>query len=221
MKAATATRTRSRSGSGEGRAALLTAARELLSEHGGSRFSLASVAKRAGMNIALISYYFGGKEQMLLEILNEDEEVVFRPLAQLSAADLPAFKKLERYLSGVVELYARRPYLNILTHDLLRRSDDDTARRIAARVVTPVIDFHRALLAQGKAEGVFRDVDPFAFYLNVMGGVDMLFAARATIEHGFGYRMNDADLRKRFVRETLAIVTHGVATSPPPKTPES
>ena len=79
-----------------------------------------------------------------------------------------------------------------------------------------MIAFHRALLDQGKAEGVFRDVDPFAFYLNVVGGIDMLFMARATIEDGFGYRMDDAELRRRFVRDTVDLVLNGV-TLPEPK----
>lgn len=215
-----ATRQKAKPGSGEGRSALLVAARELLSEHGGSLFSVAEVAKRAGMNIALVSYYFGGKEQMLRAILDEDEEASFGPLKVLAAVDMPAIKKLERYLSGVVELYVRRPYLNILIHDLLRRSDEATRKDIAARVVTPVIAFHRALLAQGKAEGVFRDIDPFTFYLNVVGGIDMLFMARATIEDGFGYRMDDAELRRRFVRETVDMVINGVATSQAPQTTE-
>lgn len=207
-----AERTRVRPGPGESRGNLLQAARELLSEYGGSRFSLAAVAERAGANTALVSYYFGGKEQMLLEILSEDEAAVYAPLQALTAADLPARRKLKRYLAGVVQAYARRPYLNILTHDLLRRSDDATRKDIAARIVAPVVAFQRALLAQGRAEGVFRDVDPVVFYLNVVGGVDMLFGARSTIEYGFGLQMDDAELRRRFVRETYALVTDGIAS---------
>jgi len=216
MSATSAARQKGKPGSGEGRAALLAAARELLSEHGGSRFSVAELAKRARMNVALVSYYFGGKEQMLQAILDEDEDAVFAPLRILAAADMPAVDKLQRYLSGLVELHVRRPYFAILTHDLLRRSDEATRKEVSARVVNPVIAFHRALLDQGKAEGVFRDVDPFAFYLNVVGGIDMLFLARATIEDGFGYRMDDAELRRRFVRDTVDLVLNGV-TLPKPK----
>jgi hypothetical protein len=41
----------------------------------------------------------------------------------------------------------------------------------------------------------------------------MLFMARATIEDGFDYRMEDAEIRGRFVRDTVDLVTNGVATS--------
>jgi AcrR family transcriptional regulator len=210
MGATGALRQKAKPGSGDGRAALLQAARQLLSEHGGSRFSVSELAKRAGMNVALVSYYFGGKEQMLKAILEEDEEAILEPLRGLAAADMSAVDKLRRYLSGLVELYVRRPYFLVLTHDLLRRSDDETRKDIAARVIAPTIAFHRVLLAQGKAEGVFREVDPFAFYLNVVGGIDMLFMAKATIEEGFGHRMDDPQLRRRFVQDTVDLVLNGV-----------
>lgn len=193
----------------DGRNAFMAATRELLSEKGGSRFSLAEVAARTGRNIALVSYYFGGKEQMLIAVLDEDEEAVLGPIRWLRDSDLPAEQKLEMYVAGMVELMSRRPYLNVLIHELMRRSGKAVGEDIANRFTRPIIEFQAALLAQGKAEGVFRDVDPFAFYLNVMGGIDMLFSARATIRFGFGLRMDDADLRERFVRETVALVMDG------------
>jgi TetR/AcrR family transcriptional regulator len=198
----------------------MAAARELLTENGGSRFSLAEVAARSGKNIALVSYHFGGKEQMLVAIATEDEVAVTQPLQALLAADLPVLVKLERHLRGLVELHARRPYFNALIHELLRRSDAATRELIIEKVIRPMVAFQKALLEQGQAEGVFRPVDPFAFYLNVVGGVDMLFAAQATVELGFGERSDDSALRERFVRATLALVLDGMRAPPPHAGPE-
>ena len=78
----------------------------------------------------------------------------------------------------------------------------------------PVIGFQQRLLTQGKAEGVFRDVDPFAFYLNVVAGVDMLFSAHSTNEFGFRHRMDRA-LRCRFVSETVALLIRGITLQTP------
>jgi TetR/AcrR family transcriptional regulator len=195
---------------GDGREALLAAARQLLSENEGSRFSLAEVAARSGKNSALVKYYFGGKQQMLMAILKEDQDAILKPLFKLMDSDLPAAQKLERHLSGVVELHARRPYFSALTHELLRRSDKKTAKAIAVQIVRPVIEFQRRLLEQGYAEGAFRRIDPFSFHLTVMGGVEMLFAARATLEFGFSNSSDDPAVRQRFVRETLSIVLQGI-----------
>ncbi len=196
------------------RDAVLKAARELLSEHEGPRFSLAAVAERSGRNIALVSYHFGGKDQMLLSILREDQQALRLPLEKLAAAEIDPVAKLGRHLSGMVEVHARRPYLTALTHELLRRGDAATREIVTTEVVRPVIEFQRKLLEEGVAAGVFRPVDPFSFYLNTVGAIDMLFSARATLQFGFGERSSDPALRARFVRETLALILHGVSAHP-------
>jgi AcrR family transcriptional regulator len=198
----------------DGRTAFMMAVRELLSEHNGSRFSLAEVAARAGRNIALVSYYFGGKEQMLIAVLKDDEDAFMVPLRALVASDLPADHKLERHLSAWVDMLAKRPYLNVLIHELLRRSGPEIGEDIANRFVRPTIELQAQILAQGEREGLFRKLDPFVFYLNVMGGIDMLFSARSTIEFGFGRRMNDAATRASFVKDTLSLVLHGALAAP-------
>lgn len=198
----------------DGRTALMVAVRELLSEHGGSRFSLAEVALRAKRNIALVSYYFGGKEQMLIAILQEDEDAFLGPLRELVASDLPADQKLEQHLNGWVDMIANRPYLNVLIHELLRRSGPEVGEDIANRFVRPTIELQAQILAQGEREGLFRKLDPFVFYLNVMGGIDMLFSARSTIEFGFGRRMDDAATRASFVKDTLSLILHGALANP-------
>ncbi len=198
----------------DGRTALIVAVRELLTEHGGSRFSLAEVALRAGRNIALVSYHFGGKEQMLIAILQEDEEAFLGPLRELVASDLPADQKLERHLNGWVQMIASRPYLNVLIHELLRRTGPEVGEDIANRFVRPTIELQAQILEQGEREGLFRKLDPFVFYLNVMGGIDMLFTARSTIEFGFGHRMNDEATRASFVKDTLSLILHGALANP-------
>lgn len=198
----------------DGRTAIMVAVRELLSEHGGSRFSLAEVAVRSGRNIALVSYYFGGKEQMLTAILEEDEHAFYGPLREIVASDLPADQKLERHLSDWVDMVASRPYLIILIHELLRRSGPEIAEDIANRFVRPTIELQAQILEQGERQGLFRKLDPLVFYLNVMGGIDMLFNARSTIELGFGRRMDDTATRTKFVKDTLSLVLHGALANP-------
>lgn len=198
----------------DGRTAFMIAARELLTEHGGSRFSLAEVAARAGRNIALVSYYFGGKEQMLIAILKEDEDAFLAPLRELVASDLPADQKLERHLSAWVEMLSSRPYLNVLIHELLRRCGSAVGRDIANRFVRPTIELQAQILEQGVRERLFRKIDPFVFYLNVMGGIDLLFSARSTIEFGFGRRMNDEATRASFLKNSLSLILHGALANP-------
>lgn len=194
----------------EGRSAILEAARALLGERGGSRFTLAEVAKRAGKNVALVSYYFGGRENMLIAILDEDQAIMTKPLDKQLEPDLPAEARLERHLSGMVKLWSKRPYLYALAGELLRRSGRSSEDEIVNRLLRPTIEVQRSILEQGRAEGVFRDIDPMIFYLYVMGAVDMLFKARNTIENVFGRSADDAEIREHFVKQTMSLVMDGL-----------
>lgn len=194
----------------DGRSAILEAARALLGERNGTRFTLAEVAKRAGKNVALVSYHFGGREKMLIAILDEDQAIMTKPLDKQLELDLPAETRLERHLSGMVQLWSKRPYLNALAAELLRGSGKNYQDEIVNRLLRPTVEVQRSILKQGRAEGVFRDIDPMIFYFNVMGAVDMLFNARNTIENVFGRDADDVELHKHFVKETMSLIMDGL-----------
>ena len=196
--------------SSDGRSALLDAARELLSENGGSRFSLAEVAKKSGRNTALVSYYFGGKEQMLLAILDEDEEEILPPFQKLISLEVSPEKKLRLHLEGMSELYSQKPYLTILIPELLLRSRKEVADSIAERFVHPIVKLQKELLQEGCKAGAFREVDHLAVYFMIMGGVNFFFSSAPNLEYGFGYKRITKELRERFVTHSLEILLNGL-----------
>jgi AcrR family transcriptional regulator len=55
----------------DSRGRLIQAARDLVAEHGLSGLKVLDVAARAGANVALINYYFGGREGLLDEVIRE------------------------------------------------------------------------------------------------------------------------------------------------------
>ena len=50
---------------------LIEAARELMIEHGILEVSLSEITQRAGVNVALVSYHFGGREGLMLSIAED------------------------------------------------------------------------------------------------------------------------------------------------------
>ncbi|HNX27677.1 MAG TPA: TetR/AcrR family transcriptional regulator, partial [Phycisphaerae bacterium] len=51
------------------REALITAAGELVAKHGFAKVSTRAIAEKAGENISSIHYHFGGKEQLMKEVV--------------------------------------------------------------------------------------------------------------------------------------------------------
>ena len=177
------------------RASILDAVRKLIEETESVEFSLARVAQVSGKNAALVSYHFGGKEQMLLAVLRDDEAKIMNPVTELSNWDhLDAKEKLRLHIRGVFKLFAKKPYLSLLTRTLVRRSDEKTARELVTDAARPVIQLQKQILDQGVKEGAFRPVDPFSFYMITMGAVEFFFAGSATIKYGFKRNPSDRKL---------------------------
>lgn len=86
MTESSPTRAGRRSGESTARADILAAARELFASNGFKSTSLRAVAAEAGVDVALVSYYFGSKHGLFVEAL----EVPVDPAQQLTrAADGP------------------------------------------------------------------------------------------------------------------------------------
>ncbi|GAC1449582.1 MAG: hypothetical protein PVSMB11_10920 [Desulfuromonadaceae bacterium] len=92
------------------RAALIKIATPLFAEKGFNGVSVRKIAALAGVNLSMISYYFGGKEGLYGEILNEQFAVLVR-VAEIARLDADPLKKFEVYVRATVARYRQNPYL--------------------------------------------------------------------------------------------------------------
>jgi len=74
------------------RRAMLEAAAELISERGFGETRIADVAKRAGASSALVIYYFGTRDRLLVDALRFSEESFYDAASTLLAEE-PDFRK--------------------------------------------------------------------------------------------------------------------------------
>jgi len=92
------------------RSKILSAATPLFAKHGLNGVSIRELASAAGVNLSMISYYFGGKEGLYAEILKEQFEG-FRYLDDIAKRDLPPLGIFELYIRGTIRRYREKPYL--------------------------------------------------------------------------------------------------------------
>jgi AcrR family transcriptional regulator len=193
------------------RALLLDTASAIMREGDVDDVSLSELSLRAGLNSALVKYYFGNKAGLLKALLDRDWQAIVTSVDALVAKDgWDPEAKLRRHISKVVDTFYAVPYLNRLTMRLVGESDEAEARRIADCYLSPLYRAYEMLIGDGVAAGVFRPVDPQLFYFTVTGAVDRFFSARLVLKHCFDQDTLTETLRDRYREHTVDIIMAGI-----------
>ena len=192
-------------------AALLNATAELLSEATNIDVSLNEISQRASVNSAMIKYYFGNKEGLLLALLERDAETAMASLKALSDMDMPAQKKLKIHINGIINAYYKSPYINRLIHYMVESGSPEASRRVTQIFIEPMIDVYRDMVAQGVREGVLKDVDPGLLYYCLVGAADHIFHAGYSVPATLGIERLDDGIKQRYAELVCDIYLRGLA----------
>ena len=187
----------------ERRAAIIDAAAQALARDGLTETTTRKIAAAAGVNQAMIGYYFGGKDELLYAVLQE----MMRRTAEIAGASLPHGASFADALAQAMEAFWRHveesPELQIMQYELtlyaLRRPESAWLARsqyegycaIVARLIAEV----SAALDERLAE------PPEALARFLVGGLDGMILQFVSVQDT--ERARD-DLR-RLIAATLAL----------------
>jgi AcrR family transcriptional regulator len=192
---------------------LLDTASRLMSDRCSIDVSLSEIAQHSGLNSALVKYYFGNKDGLLLALVEREAADALGNLKILLQLDLSPTQKLRSHIAGIINNFFRRPYLNRLLHSLLDERDSETksARQVTRLFVRPLLELQKQLLAQGVKAGEFKAIDPMLFYVSILGACDHLFNARYALRSMTGGDGLTDAVRERYIEHVCDIFIHGLA----------
>jgi AcrR family transcriptional regulator len=128
------------------------------------------IARSARVNKAMLYYHFHNKKTLYRTVLRQMFAAAAARLGGIAAADLPAPEKLERIIAAIaahITEHAMMP--NIMLREIAEGGahlDRETLAALAAipRAVAGVV-------AQGVADGAFRDVHPIFAYFSILAPI--------------------------------------------------
>lgn len=138
---------------------ILEAAEELIAEHGFEATSVRALAKKAGVNIAMISYYFGSKEK-LFEALVEYRAGFLREKFQLLNKEVQdPMERLEIMIDTYVDrIFSRHNFHRILHRQILNLQHSELNENIVNILLRNAEEVRKVLL-EGQEKKVFVQVD--------------------------------------------------------------
>ena len=189
---------------------LIEAASQIMREGDTIDLSLSELSLRAGLNSALVKYYFGNKNGLMLALLDRDMGNIVLSLGALLAKDMPPEEKLRIHIGAVIDTYYAFPYLNRLLMRMVRDSAPVEAARIAELYLKPISKVYDALIAEGVKAGKFRKIDPQMFYFTVTGAADRFYSSRLVMRHCYNQDDFSENMRDRYREHTIDLIMRGL-----------
>jgi len=135
---------------------ILQVAEQLFAEEGFDGTSVRDIAKKANVNIAMISYYFGSKEKMLEAlVLNRISDMRLQ-LESLYNENIPPFAKVDK----MVELYISRINKNRCIYQILHFEFSTKKRELNFESFTDMkrsnLETFKNIIKEGQDSGEFQ-----------------------------------------------------------------
>jgi AcrR family transcriptional regulator len=159
------------------RRSLLRAAAALFSRNGYDGTTTDAMATEAGANKAMISYHFGGKKGLYTAVLAEcldASDLVLEPVRSSSSS---SDERLGQFIELFMEFIARHPHFPLI----VLREQMAGGVHLEGELQERFFGFFRlvrSILEDGRRDGTFRDVDPHAAHLSLVGSMVFYAATR-------------------------------------------
>lgn len=205
--------TRRQARSGETRAAILAAAEQIFAKSGLEGARTDAIAAQAGVNKALLYYYFKSKDGLYEAVVEDHFREFNRQALEVLAMAGAASAVLLRYVSLYFDfISARQRYASLYQQLMMARGR--SLERLVRKYFVPRSEAFNKLLERGVRDGEFRRADPRHTAISVVGLIVFYFSAAPVLQllgHSDAY--SAANLKRR-KQEVLDFIRHGLFLDP-------
>lgn len=150
---------------------ILNIAEELFAEYGFEGTSVRELSKKAKVNVAMISYYFGSKEQLIKALIQARAGSFREKLESLYKEDLPPIDKVDI----MVDHWVERIFSNQRFHRVLNREISLQQRPSYNKMISEIMlgNFEAAkkIIFEGQKRKMFRMVDVELTMASIIGTI--------------------------------------------------
>ncbi len=169
---------------------ILDAAKQVFTQNGMSGARMQDIADKAGINKALLHYYFRSKdmlfERVFMETLKSNAPILFG----IFGKDMPIKEKITRFVEHYVELMKNNPFMPLFIINEISRNPDKLFGKIGEQV-TQVATSLGVQLKQEAEKGNIREIQPVDLMSAIMGLCIFPVIAKPILKPVFGLSEED------------------------------
>ncbi len=199
----------------QARAKIMAAAEALFAEHGFAGVGVRQIAAAAGVNGAMIHYYFGNKEKLYHAVIENAAATVRGLIADAIASATSLEERLTRFVKAYAGYIFGHPHLaRILLREML--AGGEHIMTIIPKYATTNYGMLHDALAAGVRGGELRDIDVDLAPISLIGMIIVFQLIRPLIAIGLGKIQLDARFIERLAAHTVDLFLHGAASPDQP-----
>ncbi len=174
----------------ESRAAILHAAAKEFAEHGIAGARTDAIAREAGVNKALLYYYFQDKETLYGAVLDDAFSGLKNTVFHALDGNLPPREKMLAYAGAYFDFIASNQiYPRLMQREMMRAREGQSPHidKVIKSYIQPI--FHRVgdLMRKGIADGEFRAVNPAHFVPSMVAMIVFYFSSAPMMQKIVGF----------------------------------
>lgn len=174
----------------ESRAAILKAAAHEFAEHGIAGARTDAIAREAGVNKALLYYYFQDKETLHGAVLDEAFAGLKTTVFQVLDGPLPPREKILAYAGAYFDFIAsNQMYPRLMQREMMRAKEGESQHidKIIKTYIQPIFLRVNQVLQQGISQGEFRPVKTEHFVPSMVAMIVFYFSSAPMMQKIVGF----------------------------------
>ncbi len=165
---------------------ILQAAEDIFADEGYKAATTRAIAKKAGVNIATIHYYWGSKDELWYAVIYN----VITRITRLTEGILEPRTETEdpraliRHIIGkLVDIFADNPnYARLLQH----RTLEGVSPEVAEEISLPLLNIGLKFIKQRNIKGYAENIDPSMMLFSLQGALRIFFHEKDSVKAIFG-----------------------------------
>lgn len=165
---------------------ILAAAKKVFVQKGMAGARMQDIADEAGINKALLHYYFSNKEKLFEMIFTEAAAKLFPRINAIFESNQPLFEKIYNFCDEYIDVVMENPYLPMFVLYEINRDPAYFMRKVMPPGLRPnPVHFIAQIDAEVK-KGTIRPISPLQLLLNLVSLTIFPFVAKPMIQANLG-----------------------------------
>jgi len=173
---------------------VLAAARKVFMTKGMAGARMQDIADEAGINKAMLHYYFRDKDKLFETIFIEEAQKFFPRINMIFQADLPLFEKIEKFVAEYIDEMLDNPFLPWFVMNEINRDPERFMNKIWGKENLPNPGKLLEQIEKEVKKGTIKRIHPLHLLMNLLSMTIFPFVAKPMMARNL--RLSDAHFKK-------------------------